>query len=104
MSANADPAPPPRLLDRFEASLFRRRAAILAALALLTAVMGWFAVQLRMDAGFDKQMPIGHEYIETFKTYRNDLIGADATPASVAETSVAWSNTANARSPCWRST
>ena len=77
MSADSDPKPPPRLLDRVEAALFRQRAAILAVLALLTVVMGWFAVQLRMDAGFDKQMPVGHEYIETFKTYRNDLIGAN---------------------------
>ena len=77
MSADPEPATPPRPLDRFEAALFRRRAAVLAALALLTVVMGWFAAQLRMDAGFDKQLPIGHEYIETFKTYRNDLIGAN---------------------------
>ncbi|MDC7827430.1 efflux RND transporter permease subunit [Pseudomonas sp. BLCC-B13] len=39
--------------------------------------MAWFAVQLRMDAGFEKQLPIGHEYIETFQAYRNDLIGAN---------------------------
>ena len=77
MPADADPQPPPRLLARIEAALFRRRGAILAALALLTVGMGWFAVQLRMDAGFDKQMPVGHEYIETFKTYRDDLIGAN---------------------------
>ncbi|MBE2243451.1 MAG: MMPL family transporter [Burkholderiaceae bacterium] len=77
MSAPSATAPPLRSLDRIEAALFRRRGAILAALTLLTIVMGWFAAQLRMDAGFDKQMPIGHEYIETFKTYRNDLIGAN---------------------------
>jgi len=39
--------------------------------------MAWFAVQLRMDAGFEKQMPVGHEYIETFKEYRNDVLGAN---------------------------
>jgi len=39
--------------------------------------MGWFASQLRMDAGFDKQMPVGHEYIATFKEYRNDVLGAN---------------------------
>ena len=39
--------------------------------------MAWFAVQLRMDAGFEKQMPLGHEYIETFKAYRNDVLGAN---------------------------
>lgn len=39
--------------------------------------MAWFAIQLRMDAGFEKQMPVGHEYIETFKEYRNDVLGAN---------------------------
>jgi len=39
--------------------------------------MAWFAAQLRMDAGFDKQMPAGHEYIHTFQTYRNDVLGAN---------------------------
>ena len=36
---------------------YARRAPILIALAALTLAMGWFALQLRMDAGFDKQMP-----------------------------------------------
>ncbi|TFE37939.1 RND family transporter [Paraburkholderia dipogonis] len=39
--------------------------------------MASFAVQLKMDAGFDKQMPLNHEYILTFKKYRNDLFGAN---------------------------
>nr|WP_241019484.1 efflux RND transporter permease subunit [Burkholderia sp. Ac-20345] len=39
--------------------------------------MAVFALQLRMDAGFEKQMPIGHEYIRTFQQYRNDLLGAN---------------------------
>ena len=39
--------------------------------------MAYFAVQLRMDAGFEKQLPIGHEYIATFHKYRNDVLGAN---------------------------
>nr|WP_254212115.1 efflux RND transporter permease subunit [Burkholderia multivorans] len=39
--------------------------------------MAVFAVQLRMDAGFEKQMPVGHEYVRTFLQYRNDLLGAN---------------------------
>ncbi|HMN75894.1 MAG TPA: MMPL family transporter [Burkholderiaceae bacterium] len=66
-----------RALKRLEAVLFRHRAAVLWALAALTLAMGWFAVQLRMDAGFEKQLPIGHEYIETYKQYRDDLLGAN---------------------------
>jgi hypothetical protein len=44
---------------------------------ILTAVMGYFALQLRMDAGFEKQMPVGHEYIQTFDKYRDDVLGAN---------------------------
>ncbi|MBI3153870.1 MAG: MMPL family transporter [Burkholderiales bacterium] len=74
------PAAPGRLaraIQRIEDTLFARRAAVLVALVLLTLVMGVFALQLRMDAGFDKQLPVGHEYVQTFDTYRGDLIGAN---------------------------
>jgi hypothetical protein len=30
-----------------------------------------------MEAGFDKQLPIGHEYVKTFQAYRNDVLGAN---------------------------
>lgn len=66
-----------RAVRRIEILAFRHRAPILGALAVFTLIMGWFAAQLRMDAGFEKQMPIGHEYIETFQAYRNDVLGAN---------------------------
>ncbi|WP_017775063.1 efflux RND transporter permease subunit [Paraburkholderia kururiensis] len=66
-----------RAVLRFEAFVFSHRRLILAALAVFTLVMAWFATQLRMDAGFDKQMPVGHEYIQTFEKYRNDTLGAN---------------------------
>ncbi|MDU9390222.1 efflux RND transporter permease subunit [Pseudomonas sp. zfem002] len=65
------------LLSRVEGVLFGHRRLVLAILAVFTLVMAWFAVQLRMDAGFEKQLPIGHEYIKTFEAYRNDLLGAN---------------------------
>ena len=71
------PAAGRRLLARLEALLFGHRRAVLALLAAFTLVMGWFAVQLRMDAGFEKQLPIGHEYVQTFNAYRDDLLGAN---------------------------
>ncbi|MXK61451.1 RND family transporter, partial [Burkholderia pseudomallei] len=66
-----------RLVSRLEKFFFGHRAIVLAAIGLFTAAMAVFAVQLRMDAGFEKQMPIGHEYIRTFQQYRNDLLGAN---------------------------
>lgn len=67
----------PGLLQRLELWLFARRKPVLVLLAAFTALMGWFASQLRMDAGFEKQLPIGHEYVQTFNTYRQDLLGAN---------------------------
>jgi len=39
--------------------------------------MGWFGSHLRMEAGFEKQMPSGHEYIRTFEKYSKQLFGAN---------------------------
>ncbi len=66
-----------RLVSRLERLFFGHRTIVLAVIGLFTAAMAVFAVQLRMDAGFEKQMPIGHEYIRTFQQYRNDLLGAN---------------------------
>lgn len=66
-----------KLIHRLEALLFRWRAAILIALLALTAVMAVFGVQLRMEAGYEKQMPHEHEYIQTFLKYRDQLPGAN---------------------------
>ena len=66
-----------RLVGRIERLVFGHRGAVLAALALLTVVMGVFAAQLRMDAGFDKQLPQDHEYVGTFFQYREQVFGAN---------------------------
>lgn len=76
-SVKLSEAPAPGLLSRVEGVLFGHRRLVLATLAVFTLIMGWFAVQLRMDAGFEKQLPVGHEYIKTFEAYRNDLLGAN---------------------------
>lgn len=66
-----------RLVQRAEAFFFGHRLHTLGAIAAFTAVMAVFAVQLRMSAGFEKQMPVGHEYTQTFEKYRDDLFGAN---------------------------
>ncbi|MBN2975749.1 efflux RND transporter permease subunit [Pseudomonas sp. FP597] len=65
------------MLKLLENGLFGYRRVVLGLLILFTVVMAYFAVQLRMDAGFEKQLPLGHEYVETFKKYRSDLLGAN---------------------------
>ena len=56
---------------------FRFRVQTLAVLLVFTVAMGWLAAQLHMTAGFDKQLPIGHEYIDTFFKYRTQLFGSN---------------------------
>lgn len=63
-----------RVLERV---IFRHRLAILALFALVTIVTAVFAAQLRLAAGFDKQLPAGHPYIETFQEYRDRLFGSN---------------------------
>jgi predicted RND superfamily exporter protein len=57
--------------------IFKHRVAVLVVLALITVVMGYFASQLRMDAGFAKQLPREHEYIKTFLEYQDRLFGSN---------------------------
>ena len=65
------------ILKGLEVALFGHRRFVLFLLVFFTLIMGWFALKLRMDAGFEKQLPIGHEYVKTFNQYRSDLLGAN---------------------------
>lgn len=64
-------------IKQIEDWLFRLRGPVLLIFALFTALMAFFGAQLRMDAGFDKQMPVGHEYVKTLDKYRANLFSAN---------------------------
>lgn len=64
-------------VNAIEFVVFKARAVILLALAVFTVAMGYYAVQLRMEAGFLKQVPTGHEYVQTFLEYENEVPGAN---------------------------
>ncbi|WP_204360087.1 efflux RND transporter permease subunit [Ralstonia sp. GX3-BWBA] len=66
-----------RVIKRLEDWFFTHRMLTLLALGLFTAIMGVFGSKLHMDAGFEKQIPVGHPYVETFQKYRADLLGAN---------------------------
>lgn len=66
-----------KVISSIERWLFSNRFIVLASFVSFTCVMAFFAVQLRMDAGFEKQIPVGHEYVQTMNQYRSDLFGAN---------------------------
>lgn len=65
------------LLERFTAWMFRNRTPLVCVFAVLTGVMLWFALNLRVDASFNKSLPRGHPYIQTFEKYQRDFGGAN---------------------------
>ena len=65
------------MVKLLENVVFKLRAIILLGLLVFTCITGFYALQLRMTAGFDKQLPVGHEYIQTFTEYREQLFGSN---------------------------
>ncbi len=57
--------------------VFAARKPILAAFALLTLFMGHAALQLRMEAAFEKFLPLKHPYMLTFVQYQQEFGGAN---------------------------
>jgi len=60
-----------------EPIVFGRRPRTLLVLGIMTLFMGWQASQLKLDTGFEKQLPLGHPYIKVFKQYQQEFGGAN---------------------------
>ena len=65
-------------VQRFtEKLVFGARPVVLLVFAVITVAMVFFASQLKVDAGFKKQIPLQHEYMKTFLDYEADFGGAN---------------------------
>lgn len=71
---NVNAGPITRFLEN---AIFGARPVVLALFAIVTVVMLFFASQLRVDAGFKKQIPLDHEYMQTFLDYEVEFGGAN---------------------------
>jgi predicted RND superfamily exporter protein len=60
-----------------EPVVFGRRNWTLTVLAILTLFMGWHAAHLKLDTGFEKQLPLDHPYMQVFKQYQAEFGGAN---------------------------
>ena len=65
------------MLEKLENIVFRSRLIILGFFAAFTIYSGYYATKQEMTAGFEKQLPAGHEYIQTFQEYRDRLFGSN---------------------------
>ena len=76
-----------KFAQKIENVVFNNRPLILILIAIVTAVMFFFAIQLRVDAGFKKQLPTKHEFIQTFLDHEEAFGGANRILVAVMDTS-----------------
>jgi len=62
---------------RLSRGIFNWRRSLLALFVLVTLALGYFASQLKVEAGFSKMIPLKHEYMRTFVEYQKDFGGAN---------------------------
>jgi predicted RND superfamily exporter protein len=64
-------------LHRVATFLINTRYAIVALFVAITVAMGFSMSQLRIETGFKKQLPLKHEYMQTFLQYEKEFGGAN---------------------------
>ena len=67
-----------RIAEWLEPHVFGHRTLILSLFAVVTVALGWIAATgLRLDTNFIKQLPLEHEYIQTYLDHKAEFGGAN---------------------------
>ena len=67
-----------RIAEWLEPHVFGHRTLILGLFAVVTVALGWIAATgLRLDTNFMKQLPLEHEYIQTYLNHKAEFGGAN---------------------------
>ncbi len=65
------------MLERVSTWIFRHRLTLVGFFVVVTVIMAVFASRLRVDASFNKSLPLDHPYIRTFTKYQSEFGGAN---------------------------
>ncbi len=74
-----------QVIERIADLLFSRRRGLLAAFAVLTSLFIYSGTLLRVDAGFNKMIPLQHDYMKVFTEYQKTFGGANRVLVAVVE-------------------
>lgn len=74
-----------RVINFLELIVFRHRGWVVSAFALMTMFLVYQATQLKLDAGFTKNIPLNHEYMQNYMKHRKDFGGANNILVSVCD-------------------
>lgn len=72
-------------IDFCERAVFRHRLLVIITFALATLFLGYQSSQLKLDAGFTKNIPLNHEYMVNYMKHSKDFGGANSILVSVCD-------------------
>lgn len=72
-------------IDFCERVIFRHRILVIIVFAFATLILGYQSSQLKLDAGFTKNIPLNHEYMVNYMKHRKDFGGANSILVSVCD-------------------
>ena len=74
-----------RLIERVAAVVFGHRRLWLAVFAAVTALFALSASRLAVDAGFNKMVPLKHEYMQVYRQYEKVFGGANRVAIAIVQ-------------------
>lgn len=84
--------------SRLEQLVFNNRLLVLLLCLAATAVLGYFALKLEVNASFERMIPSSSPYIQTYFAYREELPGWETQCGSSWRTRAVMSTT----QPIWK--
>ena len=75
------------ILSKLEYMVFRHRLIVVVLFSLLTAVLGYKATHIQLDASFNKNIPLQHEYMQLYLKHEKQFGGANSILLSVCDES-----------------
>ncbi|WP_105168428.1 efflux RND transporter permease subunit [Pseudoalteromonas sp. T1lg23B] len=73
------------VLNKLEYVVFRHRLAVLLLFTILTCLLGYKATQIQLDASFNKNIPLQHEYMQLYLKHEKQFGGANSILISVCD-------------------
>lgn len=76
-----------KFIELIEKVVFRHRIFVVALFVLATFALGYQASLIKLDAGFTKNIPLQHSYMQNYMKHREDFGGSNSVLVSVCSTS-----------------
>ncbi|TLX51571.1 RND transporter [Pseudoalteromonas ruthenica] len=73
------------LVELLERSLFRHRMWVILGFIIATVALAWQATKLQLDASFNKNIPLNHQYMKVYTKHEKQFGGANGILISVCD-------------------